>query len=284
MRNVSLSCGLPLTAAALTAVAGCGGGSFSASPTDGGVEGGSEASADTGADGAVGDASSHWCTGRPEKFCEDFDEETDVTAFLSTWTTNQQSNGSFSFDTNAPPSSPNALHVMGTSGAQVTVAKAVTLAPQEKKVLLSFELRINQSENISGLSAAGFAAILYGKDLTGGYVAMAIGSGPVLEAVASAPTDAGTILPGTEQASGSFPAPETWAGRYTLEIDYTQMPPCAQVLDGTGAELLSKCLALPPSLATPGTFAIILGDYSGGFTNTGTVDLEFDNVTLDATY
>ena len=49
---------------------------------------------------------------------------------------------------------------MGTSGAQVTVAKALTLMPQEKKVLLSFELRINQSENITGLAAAGFAAIL----------------------------------------------------------------------------------------------------------------------------
>ena len=44
-------------------------------------------------------------------------------------------------------------------------------------------------------------------------------------------------------------------------------------------------MALPSSLATPGTFAIILGDYAGGLTtNTGTVDLEFDNVTFDATY
>ena len=290
MHDLVRACGLSLTAAALTAVAGCGGGSFSSAPSDGGTEGGAgEASADTGADGAVGDASSHWCAGRPERFCEDFDEETDITAFLSTWTTNQQTNGSFSFDTTSTvPSPPNALHVSGTSGAEVTVAKALSLPPAEKKVSLSFELRINQSENITGLSAAGFAAILYGKDLTGGYVALAIGNGPMLEAVGASPTDAGagSAIPAVEGAnSGTFPAPAVWAGRYTLEIDYTMMPPCAQVYDGTGAALLSKCMALPASLDSPGTFAIVLGDYSGGVdTNTGTVDLEFDNVTFDASY
>jgi hypothetical protein len=277
-----------LTAVTLAVAVGCGGGSFSAASPDGGVEAGGEASADTGAEGSVAEGSSHWCDSRPERFCEDFDEETDVNAFLSTWTTNQSTNGSFTFDTSSTvPSAPNALHVTGTSGAQVTVVRLLPTLPQhEKKVLLAFELRINQSENISGLSAAGFAAIVYGKDLTDGYVALAIGNGPMLEAVGASPADAGAGTAGIpiEQAnSGTFPAPATWAARYTLEIDFTQTPPCASVYAGTTA-LLGHCMALPSSLAVPTEFAIVLGDYSGGFTNTGTVDLEFDNVTFDASY
>jgi hypothetical protein len=294
MRNVLLGCGLPLTAATLIVAAGCGGGSFSASAAEGGTpeggaEAGGEASADTGStDGPVAEGSSHWCDSRPERFCEDFDEETDVNSFLSTWTTNQATNGSFSFDTSSTvPSLPNALQVNGTSGAQVTVVKTLPTLPQhEKKVTLAFELRINQSENISGLSAAGFAAIVYGQDLADGYVALAIGNGPALEAVGSAPSDAGGTAGGFtfEMAnSGTFPAPATWASRYTLEIDFTQTPPCASVYAGTTA-LLAHCMALPSSLAVPTDFAIMLGDYSGGLNNTGTVDLEFDNVTFDAAY
>jgi len=291
MRNVLFRCGLPLTAAVLITASGCGGGSFSAAPPDGG---GGEASADTGADssadGPVGDGSSHWCSGRPERFCEDFDEEMEINSFLSSWTTNQETNGSFSFDTSSTvPSPPNALHVTGQSGAQVTVVRVIpSLLAHEKKVSLAFELRINQSENIAGTAVAGFAAIVYGKSLDDGYVALAIGNGPTLEAVGASPGDAGAGTAGIpiEMANpGTFPAPQMWPGRYTLEIDFTQTPPCVNVALGT-TSLLDHCMDLPSSLATPDQFAIALGDYAGGLltTNTGTIDLEFDNVTFDVSY
>jgi hypothetical protein len=307
-----------LTAAGITAAGGCGGGAFSTAPqqdaaVDVGVDSGAgEAAADTasadapgdaGADTSVQDAgsgeasptpeaSTHWCSGRPEVFCEDFDEETNVTPFLATWTTSESMGGSFAFDTSASvPSPPNALRASGSSGAQVLVLKTMPHpAGHPKSIRLGFELRVNTVSGVVPLSAAGIAAVAYGVGLSDGYVAIAVTDGPSLSAVWSAPADAGATDAGPFQiakATGSFPALQTWAGRYTLEIDY------AAAAAGGGATLqlyqgvtplLSPPMPLPPSLGNPGFVSIALGDYAGGLQLTGTIDLEFDDATYDVAY
>jgi len=300
-----------LTAAGFTGASGCGGGAFSAGPQEAGVEsggvesGGGEAAADTasgdapldtsvpeaGSDGDAGSAGDHWCVGRPELFCEDFDEETNVTPFLSTWTTSQATGGSFQFDTsNNVPSPPNALRATGASGAQVIVVKSFPhLASHPKTVRLAFELRINIAGTEGLLSAAGFVVVSYGTQLSDGYVAMAIGTGPSIVTAWAAPTDAGVGDAGpfqTAKANGTFPSLMMWAGRYTLEIDYaasTAGGGCIQAYQGP-TPLLTTCMPLPPSLANPAVLSIAIGDYAGGLGNTGATDIEFDDVTFDVAY
>jgi hypothetical protein len=77
-----------------------------------------------------------------------------------------------------------------------------------------------------------------------------------------------------------------WAGRYTVEIDYTKASgdagpsACVQIYAGVSA-LLSPCLALPPSLSRPTTPAIAVGIFSAGVGKTGNVGVAFDDVTYD---
>jgi hypothetical protein len=310
VRVLVLACVLSSTAAGIATAAACGGSAFSTVPLDSGggaseaggvpeASGGGDA-ADAGDATAAADASDasdagsapdHWCAGRQDLFCEDFDEQTNVTPFLSTWTTSQSNGGTFLFDTSdTVPSPPNALRVTGSSGAQTIVVQTEQLMPHPKSLRLGFELRINQSGSVGLLSAAGFAAVAYGGALSDGYVAMAIGYGPSLSTVWSAPADAGASDAGTFQgakAGGTFPAAMAWAGRYTLEIDYgapaTASSGCIQAFDGV-TPLLTPCMPLPPSLSNPSVVSIAIGDYAGGLASTGDVDIEFDDVTLDVTY
>lgn len=301
-------------AAGLTvAVAGCGGGAFSVVPPDagaavdssavdssaGGDTGAADAPGDTAAQaadaGPDGDAASspdHWCAGQTALFCEDFDEQTNVTPFLATWTTDQTTGGTFAFDTSADvPSPPNALRVTGASGAQVVVLQSESLMAHPKTVRLTFALRVNSAGTVDLLAAAGFAVLSYGLKLSDGYVAMAIANGPSIAAVWTAPADAGASDAGPFQltkSSSAFPTAMTWAGSYTLEIDFTGATAggaagCLQAYVGP-TPLLASCMPLPPSLSNPSVLAVGIGDYAGGLGGTGDIDLEFDNLTLDVTY
>jgi hypothetical protein len=244
------------------------------------------------------DAGSSWCSGSANTtnatvFCEDFDEypsgAAGISALLSssTWPTFEQSGGTFSFDTSNPPSPPNAFVATGGSNAQMLIVKGLaTPGAQITTLHLEFDLRINEAGTIGLLSAAGLAAIAFGDSLVDGYAALAIGSGPNLQAVWTLPADAGPASASsfkTQNATGSFPTTGQWSGRYAIEIDYTGTAAaktgCIQIYQGV-TPLLSPCLALPAEFATPHTLSVALGDYAGGTGNTGTIDIEFDNVTF----
>ena len=132
----------------------------------------------------------------------------------------------------------------------------------------------------------GLAAIAFGDSLADGYAALAIGSGPNLTAVWTLPADAGAANANsfkTQNATGSFPTTGQWSGRYAIGIDYTGTAAaktgCIQIYQGV-TPLLSPCLALPAEFVTPHALSVALGDYAGGGGNTGTVNIEFDNVTF----
>jgi len=301
--------------AAFCAVGACGGGAFSvAQGDDGGSEAGSSSgggssggSSGSGSSSGSGDAASPsdaassssggeaggtgWCaTHGPNFFCEDFDEESDVATFLASWTTYEQSgSGAFRLDHTSVPSPPSALGVAGGNGATFLVIKSFHQFPKSRSIRLEFELRINSAGNVGVLSAAGFAAIAFGNTIGDGYAAVAIGNGPVVQAAWATAGDAGATDAGaydTESSTTPFPPLGQWAGRYAIVVDYTGatagLGGCVQVYQGP-TPILPKCLPLPPSLSNPSTVSIVLGDLAAGLQNTGNVDLEFDDVTLNVT-
>ncbi|HEY5243806.1 MAG TPA: hypothetical protein VIJ22_20135 [Polyangiaceae bacterium] len=299
-------------AGAILAATGCGNG-FSASTA--GDAGDSDApvadtsSPDVAADTGPTDASAPdapmasegggvpFCSANMGKFtfCEDFDEYTSIGGFLGQWV-GSSLGGSFSFDQSGVPSAPNALHVVTTSTSGVRslaiihpIAGAGASASTQR---LEFQLRINEAKGIDALSAAAVAAIVFGKDVSNGAVALAFTNGTgtnqaTLSAVYLGPApDSGIPAFGSAKASSPFPTLGQWDGRFAIEIDYgpaTDAGPtaCAQIYAGTFPQL-TPCLALPPSLSHPVQTSIALGVYSGGLGNTGTVDVEFDNVTYNA--
>jgi hypothetical protein len=292
-------------ACAVCAFGACGGSAFTAGTGDGGTDassssgsgsgsGGSSSGGDgsgssSGADGSSSGSPTHWCSSQTAFFCEDFDEESDVPPFLASWSSYAQTNGSFHFDKLGVPSPPNALDVFGSNNADVLVVKSFPALPSRPTQLrLAFELRINSAGSVGALSAAGFAAIAYGPNISDGFAALAIGNGPMLSAAWVAPGDAGASDAGAyaiENSTNPFPALNVWSGRYAIEIDYNtiDVTACAQVYQGPTA-LLAHCLVLPPSLSDPKVVSIALGDYSAGLGNTGSVDMAFDNVTFDVAY
>ncbi|HEX3343910.1 MAG TPA: hypothetical protein VHS09_05020 [Polyangiaceae bacterium] len=238
-----------------------------------------------------------FCTANTGKytFCEDFDEYASIGAFLGTWI-GSGIGGTFSFDQSGVPSAPNALHVLTTSTSGVRnlafhpVQAAAGASTTSQR--LEFQLRINQAKGIDAFSAAAVAAIVFGKDVSYGAVALAFSSGTgsnpaALSAVFLGPApDSGIPVFGTANGPPPFPTLGQWDGRFALEIDYgpaTDAGPtaCAQIYVGTFPQL-TPCLVLPPSLSHPLQTSIALGVYSGGVGNTGTVDVEFDNVTYNA--
>ena len=291
MKGLLLACGASLATIAGVA-AGCGGNSFTAGSAvaDAAVEAAPiEAGAEAEAGGAAPpvDSGPPWCTGHTETFCEDFDEYPSITNLLgsNTWPVYDQQAGSFTFDTVNAPSPPNALHVAGDDGAEVIIVKsfpALTKVPT--KVVLTFDLRINSPGTPGLLSAAGLAAIAFGNSINDGYVAMAIGDGPTLSALwvqstTTMPMDAGAFK--AAPVTGAFPSTGIWAASFVVEVDYSPpMPPCLLVYQGVPPQP-SSCVPLPPEFANPTVLSIVLGDVAGGAGHTGSVDLEFDNVTFN---
>jgi hypothetical protein len=287
------TCIFSLTACAWTlAPVACGGNAFTAgNGGDGGTTG-----VEAGQDGQGSEAgppqdaeSTSFCHGRLERFCEDFDEYATVNDFLgsSKWTTFQQTMGAFHLDTQNALSPPNALHVTGSDHAQVIAVKAFDALPNPLHTMtLAFDLRVNSPvPNVGILSLAGLAAISFGSSIDQDVVAFAVaGTPPVLEAAWLASADAGATDAGNYgmgNFSGPFPQSDSWTARYSLVIDYTKTAGgCLQVYAGTTAEL-AQCLPLPASFGTAKTVSIAIGDYTALLGNTGTVDVEFDNVTFD---
>jgi hypothetical protein len=295
-------CATLALAASVASGASCGGSSFTdadAAP-DGPSVDATGGTADVSNDGpstshdsgsvvdAPGDATgTGWCATHPgHTFCEDFDESPNVTAFLGTWSTFQQTGGIFKFDTSGAPSAPNALEATGTNSAKVVVLKTFPISRTATKVRMDFDLRINSSGSVGLLSAAGLAALAFGSSISDGFASIAIANGPALSAAWAASADAGTAADaGTFKASnatGTFPATGVWAARYGIEVDYSASGGCVQIFEGP-TPLLSSCLALPPTLAHPTVVSVVVGDYTAGFGNTGSIDVEFDDVTFDET-
>jgi hypothetical protein len=234
---------------------------------------------------AVDAAPTGWCAGQPaHTFCEDFDGYQSVSTLLGSWSSFEQMNGNFKLDTAAgAPSPPNALEAIGASGAKVIVLKTLPVAGSPTRLRLEFDLRIDSPGNVGFLSAVGVAAIAFGSSINDGYAALAIGNGPVLQgawvdAADGGASDAGSFK--SSNSSGPFPASGVWAGRYAIEIDYSAATGCVQIFDGSTA-LLSSCLVLPPGLRHPTSVSVVLGDYAAALASTGSIDVEFDNVTFD---
>jgi hypothetical protein len=285
----------------VAAVAGCGGNQFALS--DAGTETGAQAEAsgtaadgppaDGGAphpdDGAPQDAASNWCKGQSVLFCADFDEQSNITTLLASWTTFSMTPSdmfSLAMESNVP-SPPNALQITAGDHANALLEQAFPApARRPTKARLEFDLRIDNAGNVSLLSAAGFAAIAVGTLRSDGIVAMALGNGPTLAAVWLNPADAGAGdagMFGSANSTQPFPALGQWSGRYALEITYpTDLVSAAhaQIYSGS-TPLLSSPLTLPLELSAPRQFVIALGDSTGGLGLTGLIQLQFDNVTFD---
>ncbi len=288
--------GIAALACAASVFGACGGSAFTTGPADaGGVDvttgetgsgssGSSGSSGGGGSDGSSGGNPVTWCSSQTATFCEDFDRSADVTPFLASWSSYVQSNGTFHFAHTGVPSPPNALSVVGANNADVIVIKTFPLATRPKSARLEFELDVSSAGSVGSLAAAGFAAITYGDSIDDGFAALAIGSGPQLQAAWIAPADAGLTGTNAFQTSNStqpFPATNAWTSRYAIEIDYaTDGTACAQVFEGP-TKLLAQCMPLPPPLSNPKVLSVALGDYAAGLGNTGNVDLSFDNVTFD---
>jgi hypothetical protein len=270
--KLGLACVLALTTAAFT---GCGG-SFSAGSTDGGGT-----PEDTGP--------GRWCDSQHGLFCEDFDGPGSLSQLLASWTSSEQSNGAFAFDTSADvPSPPRALQVSGSSSAQVAMLKSFAPLPANvKSARLELDLRIDRADSVKWLSNAGFMAIAFGTQVTDGYVGIAVTSGPSLVVGWARDGDGGTSgdagTTGGAPVMGPFPPAGTWAGRFALELDYDGQGACAQFYEGP-TPMLAQCMRLPPELSNPRALGIAIGDYTGGFGDTGFVELRFDNVTFDVKY
>jgi|HubBroStandDraft_1064217.scaffolds.fasta_scaffold89069_1 hypothetical protein len=299
VRTYGLATAASLAASSGMALSACGGNNFTTGNADASLEAGVATAEASGRDapapsdapspsdaGSPGDAASaSWCAGQlSHTFCEDFDEYASVNELFGAWSSFQQTNGSFKFDSSNAPSPPNALEVIGANGAQVIVVKTFPVEKQPSTLRLEFDLRFNSSGNVGFLSAVGLAAIAFGPSVSDGYAALVVGNGPSLSGAWLDTTDAGTSDAGTfkiANATGTFPASGVWSARYAIEVDYTSSTSgCVQVFQGTTA-LLSPCLPLPPQLLHPSVVSISLGDYAAGFASTGSIDVEFDNVTFD---
>jgi hypothetical protein len=265
-----------------------------------GIEAGAGAPSAGGAQGSEAgvveaSAPSTWCYGKDGLFCEDFDRYTHIDDVLNApGYTYSVVGGQFSFVTDGSvPSKPNALHVVSTATSGVKTLLARTLpafSAPANRVRLEFTLRIDKAENVGYLAGAAFAAILNGREVTDGAVAIAVGTtilnATVLELGYVEPTtDAGTRF-NSDNAQGPFPPLNQWIGRYAIDIQYSGTSSartgCARLLAG-GVNQLSKCLALPASLSNPSQITIVLGIYSAGLgNNSGTVEVQFDNVLVTA--
>ena len=247
-------------------------------------------------DAGTTEAGGHWCDTRTEMFCADFDEAQTALAIASNtsqWTTYSQLGGQFGLAMGPDvPSPPNALTVTGGNSADVLLTRVfenISIA-RPSRARLEFELKITSAGSVGLLSASAFAAIGVGMSKTEGVVALAIGNGPALAAVWSVPADAGAAGGdagsfATAAAKGAaFPAANTWAGRYAIEVTYsgTAAAPagCAQIYAGA-TPLLDACMPLPPLLANPKILSIAIGESAAGLDLTGTVTLAFDNVTFN---
>jgi hypothetical protein len=224
-----------------------------------------------------------WCGANPgHRFCEDFDGYQTVAGLLGSWSSFEQSGGSFKLDPSTPLSPPYALEAIGANSAKVMVLETLPVSPAATVLRLELDLRVNSSGNVGLLTGLGIVAIAFGPSIDYGYAAIGIAGGPKLTGAwagrADGGADAGTFQSAT--ASGTFPAPGTWAARYALEIDTSSTGGCVQVYEGPTA-LLSPCLALPADLLRPSVVSVVLGDYTVGLGNTGSIDVDFDNVTFD---
>lgn len=239
-------------------------------------------------------AATTWCATQRALFCEDFDRYASVTDLENSWGSYSVIGGQFSLLTGGSvPSRPNALHVATTVTSNVKTLVAKTLAPlavSPSKLHLEFALRIDKAENIGYLAGAAFAAILNGTEVSDGGVAVAIGQAlaggsNVLEVAYVEPLADGGTNVNAKAASGPFPQLGQW-GRYALDIQYSTgasgRSGCARLL-AAGVDLLASCMPVPASLSNPKTITVVLGVYSAGlFSNSGTVELGFDNVALTA--
>lgn len=280
----------------LTAPWACGGGSFSAAEDAGqedATSAGSQAEASVVPEGgAPTDAASdapdggHWCASQTATFCADFDEVTDIAAVENSWSGYTLLGGAFSLDTGPNvPSPPNALKVATSATSNVDTLLLQTLPrPQGpvSKVRLDFSLEVDSAANIGLLSAAAYAAIIFGTDATGSVVALTLGNGPKMSALYSEGPDAGWGGTTGTSFQTAFPAENQWAGRFAIEVTFSgsgsARTGCVQAYVAETIAQLSPCLSLPPAMLNPTVVSIALGVYSGGVGNTGNVALRYDDV------
>jgi hypothetical protein len=276
---------------------GSGGGGGAAASTGGGgaPNGGTTAAGGapgTGGSVVVADAGSPqtWCDSqRGALFCADFDEATAILPLLESFTNYSQNGAAFSLDNGGGvPSPPNALRIRTSVDHDVKAILTQKIAPfvdPPNKLTLEFSMRIDAGSAVGVLSGAAVAAIFTGTDVVDGAMALEIGNGPSLVAGYLEPKGTPGLGFGSSSLPGAFPQTNQWLGRYALQITYGNgdggRTGCLQVLAG-GIAQLPKCLQLPATLTSPTFVSVALGVYSGGFNQTGDVQIRFDNVVLTA--
>lgn len=237
-----------------------------------------------------------WCTGQTALYCEDFDAYSDLNKLLNApGYTYSTVGGKFALAGDAPPSDPSALEVTSTATSDVKTLLAKTLAPFSTvptHIRMEFALKVNKAANIGYLAGAAFAAILNGREVTDGGVAMAVGQAlsggtNVFELGYVEPQHDGGPGFSSKLAQGAFPPLGQWIGRYAIDIQYAgsgaTRTGCARLLAAAGVNQLDSCLALPATLSNPRQITVVMGLYSAGlFSNSGNVEIELDNVIVTA--
>jgi hypothetical protein len=236
-----------------------------------------------------------WCDGQttPALFCEDFDRYGDINELLNApGYTYSLIGGQFSFASDgSAPSKPNSLRMSTTAQTDVKALLAYTLPPFDalpNRVRVDFTLRVNKVQNLGVLAGAAVVALLNGREVSDGGVALAVsadilGRIQALLAYVGPATDAGPPS-GSEAAQGAFPPLNQWIGRYSVDIQYsgasTARTGNADLLTG-GASLLQKKLVLPSSMSSPKEITVVMGFYSAGlWARSGDLEVELDNVVV----
>jgi hypothetical protein len=238
-----------------------------------------------------------WCHGQNVLFCEDFDRFTDVNELLNAPGYNYSLiGGQFNLASDGTaPSKPNSLRMTTTAPTNVKALLAYTLpafTTTPNGVRVDATLRVNKVQNVGALAGAAIFAVLNGREVSDGGVAVAVAADlfsnvqAVLAFVGPQPTDGGTPSFGSEPVQGAFAALNQWIGRYSIDIQYsgasTARTGNADLLAG-GASLLQKKLVLPPSLSSPKEITVVMGYYSAGLfpnSNSGDLEVEIDNVVV----
>lgn len=257
----------------------------------GGISGGGGVVAGGGSGGGV--TTTSWCDSHTGAvLCEDFDSWSSVDAFLSSWSSSSQINGTFSFNDGFSP--PNALRVQSTSttDVQTMASKVLNLSSPPVSLRLGFDLRIDAANGISLGSGVLFAAIILGSDIANGVIALEIAPCHTLNCAGyelytvwyKPPADGGTLGLGSQYVS-ALPTLGQWAGRYAIEIQYSTAADaasdaCVQMYAGDVPQ--GSCAQLSPSMRSPSSvFSVGLGIKSAavlGTPTTGNIDLSFDNI------
>jgi hypothetical protein len=234
-----------------------------------GLTGGAGDAGTTSVDGGAG-----WCASRPTPptFCADFDETTDLSTVVATWSQGAAGDGSMAVQSQGDaPSPPNVLSASADGTQALAYTGSIVLANTVSKgaplstVHAEAQLRLDNGAITGALDSAALLTVSFAD----AQVYLAFSKGGLLLAVQE-PGDAGTYsytaVPGTL-------TPALWAGSFAIDVDLKE----GKVKVSHDAIDVANASLAPPS-SSPQSVTIRVGVVDFG--QTGTIGFSFDNVLM----